>query len=121
MNLHDPLRPKILHRPAFLSGWYVIPRLQLWPKENGKIELSLMLPIQDQRFSGKWYSITVREDEISDMVLSYGEDPEAFVLLYFSLDIMKLDHTIPTPNTNQTSCRPNTPILSVTALLGQEE
>ena len=93
MNLHDPLRPKILHRPAFLSGWHVIPRLQIWPKENGKIELSLMLPIQDQRFAGKWYSITVRPDEIPDLVLSYDENPEAFALSYFDLDVTKLDHT----------------------------
>ncbi|SRR6266404_4255446 len=95
MNLHDPNRPRILHRPAFSSGWHVIPRLQIWPKENGKIELSMMLPIMDQRFSGKWYSIECHSTTLHDMLKEFTQDPEEFVLSYFSLDITKLDHTIP--------------------------
>lgn len=123
MNLHDPQRPRILHRPAFLTGWHVIPRLQIWPKENGKIELSLMLPIQDQRFSGKWYTIECYSTELHDLIKEFQQNPEVFVLECFSLDITKLNHSIPAGDSLATQHRQikNSPLLSVTDLLSNEE
>jgi hypothetical protein len=90
MNLHDPSRPKILHRPAFSSGWQVIPRLQLWPLENGQVELSLMLPVKDERFAGKWYNIMVDPKDLPMLLSRFQEDPEGFVCVYFGLDIFHL-------------------------------
>lgn len=90
MKLHDPQRPKISHRPAFISGWHVIPQLQLWPRESGNIELSLMLPVADQRFAGKWYTIVVCPKDLPDLVNAFDYDPEKFVLENFSLDVMRL-------------------------------
>jgi hypothetical protein len=90
MNLHDPQRPKISHRPAFTTGWQIIPRLQLWPLENDEVELSLMLPVQDQRFAGKWYNITVNQYEVPDLLKEFRNSPEEFVRLYFGLDINNL-------------------------------
>lgn len=90
MKLHDSSRPRILHRPAFITGWHVIPRLQIWPLENDLIELSMMLPIEDQRFAGKWYSTTVSSSMLHDIMKYFREDPEEFVLEYFDLAINNL-------------------------------
>jgi hypothetical protein len=90
MNLHDPSRPKISHRPAFTSGWHVIPRLQIWPKSDMEVEISLMLPIADQRFSGKWYTETINSVALQEYVEDFYNDPEKFVLDVFNLDISKL-------------------------------
>ncbi len=123
MNLHDPNRPRILHRPAFLSGWHVIPRLQIWPKENGKMELSLMLPIPDQRFAGKWYSLECYSTELQDLTKEFQQDPEEFVLSYFDLDITKLNHSAPAISGEPTERRQtkSNPVLSVAELLASEE
>jgi hypothetical protein len=133
VNLHDPLRPTILHRPAFISGWHVIPRLQIWPKEDGKLELSLMLPILDQRFAGKWYTIECLPTELHDLIKEFKQDPEGFVLLYFDLEISKLDRTIVSPpiegaisskknedtTKNEEATTSSSSVLSVADLLGE--
>ncbi len=86
MQLYDPNRPKIFHRPAFLPGRYPIPRLQLWPLENGLIEIAMLLPLQDERFAGKYFSRTVHLHELPDIISLFWHDPELFLKKHFSND-----------------------------------
>lgn len=105
MNLHDPSRPRVLLRPAFLSGHHVVPRLQVWPKDDTgqEVELSLMLPVPDTRFHASWKYKIVNIYELPDLIKEFREDPEDFVKTHFGLDIGKLGSPqgkpaqIPTP------------------------
>ncbi len=97
MNLHDPQRPRILHRPAFTSGWHAIPRLQLWPQSPDRVELAMMLPIRGEHFMSKWYTTSATPAEIPSLIAQFVLDPEAFVLQFFDVDTTKLDRTLPTP------------------------
>jgi len=87
MKLYDPNRPKIYHKPAFLpDGQCVIPQIHLRPLDANQIEFALMLPLEDNRFSGKYFSIRTFYDQIQDLIQQFTDDPELFVETYFSND-----------------------------------
>src|SRR6266481_2260223 len=83
MNLYDPNRPKIFHKPAFLPGQYPIPHLQLWPLPNGKVEISLMLPLKDERFAGKYFRLEINLNQLPTLVQNFIHDPEEFINEHF--------------------------------------
>lgn len=132
MNLHHPSRPRIFHRPAFTSGYHVVPRLQIWPlgreeeESYSHCEISLMLPVKDTRFAGAWKSARVNIADLPDLVRNFRDDPEQFVLSHFNLDITKINSSSPA-NGGEHSSRsakenPSESIatpLSVTELLGE--
>jgi|SRR5580765_1359815 len=86
MKLYDPERPKIYHKPAFLPGHVTIPRFYVWPCQNGTIELQMMLPLEDNRFSGKYFTIYSSYEQLAQTLEEFSNDPELFVQKYFSKD-----------------------------------
>jgi hypothetical protein len=49
-----------------------------------------MLPVPDQRFSGKWYTIEIDLQDLAQFILDFEADPETFVHLHFGLDTSQL-------------------------------
>lgn len=87
MKLHDPQRPTINHRPAFLPGNVVIPHLMIWPLPNGLVELSMMLPLKgDHRFTGKYFRLEIKPETLPSAIDLFTSDPEQFVSDCFMAD-----------------------------------
>lgn len=107
MNLHDNGRPRIFHKPAFKTGYHIIPRLQIWPlgsegEENySQVELSLMLPVQDTRFAAHWKSKQVEIENLSDLIRQFRDDPERFVKEHFDFDSEELKGPRATPKSDK--------------------
>lgn len=88
MNIHDPDRPQIFYRPAFLGGQTPIHRLQVWPLEGDQVQLALMLPDQDERFHS-FKEKTANLNDLQDLVRQFRDDPEGFILEHFGQEIRK--------------------------------
>ncbi len=86
MNLYDPQRPTILHKPAFLPGQFPIPLLHIWPLPDGNIELSMLLPIKEDKYMGKFFRKIITPEELHFEISSFSFDPEQFVETHFGED-----------------------------------
>src|SRR4051812_31795736 len=85
MNLHDPSRPSIAGRPAFLGGT-AIPTPQVWPLPNGSYAVKLMLPIQGEGFGCMWFqTIFLTGDQLLSFLHHFKNDPEWTLESIFSL------------------------------------
>jgi len=89
MRLHDPLRPTIAHRLAFLSGMVVIPQPQIWPLEDNPnlIEISMILPIKEvSGFMCKWFRTQISAEDLSQWLTDFRIDPEQTISKTFDND-----------------------------------
>lgn len=91
MILHDPHRPRLFHKPAFLNGTHVIPHLQIFPEsdDGSEVSISLMLPFSDERFVAHWRTIRAYTSDVPDLIIHFNRDPEEFVRIHFETDVMK--------------------------------
>lgn len=77
MNLHDPKRPTIGHRPALINGTIVVPQLCIWPEPDGKLQVGVML-------DGRWHHIKIFPDQFPLLTHDYRSDPEYALQSWFS-------------------------------------
>ena len=87
MNLFDPLRPTINGRPAFACGHVVVPAPSVWPRNDGSVELTMMLPVRGEgAFVSKYYKHTMRANALEDFLQSFILDPEGTLETAFADD-----------------------------------
>lgn len=77
--LHAPSRPTLNHRPCFLSGMTVIPRLEVWPI-NGDDDftyISAFLPLANEKtWIARHFECLVEIDSVPDIIRNFRRDPE---------------------------------------------
>lgn len=90
MRFHDPNRPTIGHRKAFLGGMVVIPQICIYTVNDPDaaiIEISMMLPVKElDGFISKWFTTRMHVDELPDWLMSFDNDPEKTILETFTKD-----------------------------------
>ena len=88
MNLHDPLRPKVQNRPAFIDGDVVIPQLNLWPtKDPELVEISAMLRVVGEGpFVSKSFRTEIKLSKLPELISQFNSDPESTLSFLFGTD-----------------------------------
>ena len=89
MNLFDPSRPRISHKPAFSSGMTIIPQLYLRPIESDSllVEISAMLPVGGEGpFVSKQFQVQIKLDKLSELITQFRADPEETLSNLFGSD-----------------------------------
>lgn len=76
MRLFDPQRPTTNSRPMWQDGMVAIPRLNIFPCENGLVEISCMLPIKDGAFSAKEFHVKIPLNELEKLISNFKFNPE---------------------------------------------
>jgi hypothetical protein len=91
MQLFDPNRPQVNFRPGLLTDGpgAIVPQLQLFPKPDGTIDVSCMLPIKAGRFTAKAFHRTLHITSIQAMLEDFISDPEATLKWLFHDEIQK--------------------------------
>lgn len=82
MELHNPNRPQIAQKPAWLSQRSVIDHPTFWVNPKGHCELQMMLPMAKGN-SFMRYHARIRYADIGDFMLEFRDNPEAAVMDYF--------------------------------------
>ena len=87
MNLFDPSRPRVGHKPALLpSGLCVLNHLEVFPLEEvGMVKLSCFLPLRGEGFAAKRFEVQVKEERLPELIRSFRQDPEACLLSLYDI------------------------------------
>jgi len=77
MNLFSPNRPKLVNqRPTWLRNHIAIPHLELFPLEDGNLEISIWLPIKDETFSSMRFTHILSPISLHGFIQNFINDPE---------------------------------------------
>ncbi len=77
MNLFDPLRPKLPNsRPTWVRDHIAISHLEIFPLEDGNLELSIWLPLRDETFASKRFTKTISPIFLHGFIQNFINDPE---------------------------------------------
>ena len=76
MTFNDPKRPRIVGRPAFISGGAVLPRLYILPLSSETFEIGVLLRSPNAT-TYSWHSKEVGETWLLAILKCYFADPES--------------------------------------------
>ncbi len=77
MHLFDPQRPKLPNqRPAWIRNHIAVDNFQIFPLENGNIEISIWLPIKDSTFASMRFTKEIEPISLHGLIQNFINDPE---------------------------------------------
>lgn len=92
MNLFDPLRRRVGHRPALANTSFVVPTLTLWfiEDDTARVRVSAMVPVVNEAFSAREVSDIIAVDDLPELLSLYRSDPEATLHKFFDVDLTRM-------------------------------
>ena len=77
MNLFDPLRPKLPNsRPTWVRDHIAISNFEIFPLEDGNLEISIWLPIRDETFASMRFTKVIPPIALHGLIQNFINDPE---------------------------------------------
>lgn len=84
MNLYDENRPKLPNgRRCWQRNHIYIPDLNIFPLESGDVEISIFLPLKEENFISKRFSIILDPQYLPSFLKNFTNDPEEICEFYF--------------------------------------
>ena len=88
MNLFDPHRRRINDMPELIGRRIAVPRLTLFPCEDGTTTVGAMIPDDGHgRYSSRQVLKTVADGKIAEIISHYRADPEGTLETLFSVSL----------------------------------
>lgn len=88
MHLFDPSRRRVNDTPTFVHSRSVLPRLNLFPANDGTTIVSAMVPaIGEGRFVARQVSRPVADTQLQSILENYRADPESTLETLFSISL----------------------------------
>ncbi len=77
MHLFDPLRPKLPNsRPTWFRNNIAISHFEIFPREDGNLDVSIWLPLKDETFASKRFTKILEPIALHGLIQNFINNPE---------------------------------------------